>query len=70
MGAEPPALENFVFFWQNNLILAYFDKINAIKTWHRKLAVQKHNYTTCINGLCGRKLLLEFQFSYFQAGKS
>ena len=33
-----------------------------------KLAVQKHNHTSCVNGLCGR-ILLEFQFSYLEAGK-
>ena len=46
-----------------------------LKGGREKLAVQKHDYTTCINGLCGRELLFfvgyvggswEFQFSYLQ----
>ena len=30
----------------------------------------KRGYTSCKNGLYGKKLLLEFKLSYLQAGKS
>ena len=52
-------------------------RINAIKTMHRnavKTLKQCNNiinyYANCINGLCASYLLLEFQLSYLQAGKS
>ena len=54
LGAEPPALENFVFFGKNNLLLSLFCQKLMLWNVAQKLAVQKYNCTSCINGLCGR----------------
>ena len=57
LGAEPPALENFAFFCKNNFYFRTILKNNAFKTWHKRLAAQ-HDLTDCINGLCGRWLMI------------
>ena len=35
-----------------------------------EISSAEYDYTSCINVLCGWRLLLEIQFSYLQAGKS
>ena len=56
-GGTAPSARKFCIFLQNNLILGLLVKNSAIKTWHKKLAAQ-HDLTDCINGRCGRWLMI------------
>ena len=56
-GGAPSAQKFCIFLQKLPNFKTILIKNNAFKTWHKKLAEQ-HDLSGCINGLCGRWLMI------------
>ena len=69
-GGAPSARKFCIILEKELTFRAILIKNIAFKTWHRNWQRNVRDSTGCINGLCGKWLMITLQFSCLHAGKS